>query len=193
MSEMLTAIQERVQLGIQYLQDKNCHYSSHFVLEKLEEVAKCKVADTKSPGNVLALLEKRKPCLILSHCDVSTFVPKQEVYLIDIHALGAIKEVFDDQNMCIVEITAVGLDDKDERIPLTDILHWNQLRTVKRHWDQVSSFDKKAILTGCLGADTAVAVYKGTFLPHDYASDTNSILNPDLVNMLCDDKAFYQK
>ena len=83
-----------------------------------------------------------------------------------------------------------GLDAKNVRVLLAEDMSWSSLATVERCWEEKSSSKKKAILTGCLGFDTVVVVYKGTILPHDFASDTNAIQNPDLVSMLYDDSAF---
>ena len=191
--EMLQAIQKQVELRTKYLKDKNIDFTTQFFLDKFEPVAQCKIADITDPENAIASLEKTKPCLIMTHCDVTTFVPKQEVYLVHIHVLGTVKEVLDDEDTCKIEIIAVGLDDNDERTPPTDILDWKMLADIKKQWDQMPSVAKKNILTECLGVDTAVAVYKGTFEPRDYASDTRAIKNRDLLHVLHDAPGFYSK
>ena len=190
---MLSMIEEKVQLGIQYLQEKNVHFNGQFFLDKFEAVEKATIADTRFSAEVPEALNLRKPCLVVAHCDVSTFVPKQEVYLVDIHALATVKKVHDDDHMCLVEVTAIGLDDTGHRCPLSDVLHWKRLVELRREWDQMKPFSKKSILTECLGVSTAVAVYKGTLLPHDYASHTEAIRNQDLVELLFDASAFYSK
>ena len=188
---MLNAIQETVQQGIQYLQDKNIHHTARFFYDSFEVVAQCELAATTDSSGGLTSLSKAKPCVTLTQCDVAAFIPRQEVYLVDIDVLGTIREVFDDEGKCDVEITAVGLDEFDRICPISEVLTWNSLQGITRQWEALPTPATTSMLTEWLGTATGVAIYKGTFSPHDYASDTNAIQNSDLVHLLYDTAAFF--
>ena len=111
--------------------------------------------------------------------------------MVDIDVLGTIREVFDDEGTCDVEITAVGLDEFDRICPISEVLTWNSLQDITRQWEALPTHAKTSILTEWLGTTAGVAIYKGTFSPHDYASDTNAIQNSDLVHLLYDAAAFF--
>ncbi len=81
---------------------------------------------------VMNLLNQSKPCLILVQCDVTTLIPKREVYLVDLHMLGTINQVHDDAHMCEVEITAVDLDYNESCRPLGEVMREKEVATVKK-------------------------------------------------------------
>ena len=188
---MLNAIQEKVRRGIKYLLDKNIHHTAKFFDDSYEVAAQCKLAAAKDSSGGLTSLSKAKPCVTLTQCDVAAFIPRQEVYLVDIDVLGTIREVYDDDGICDVEITAVGLDEFDRTCAISEVLTWNSLQCLARQWEALPTPVKTSMLTEWLGTTTGVAIYKGTFSPHDYASDTNTIQNSDLVHLLYDAAAFF--
>ena len=169
---MLNPMQQTVEAAIKYCQLTQAYTTADYFAEKLPAFSQCKVADMHSHRDVCSSLQHTKPCLILIDCDVTSLAPKKEVFLTDINVLGTVKEVFDKERTCSVEVTAIALAEY-ERLQLVRVLSEEHLHKVKRDWDALPTLNKKAILRQCLGISTDIAVYNSTDTRfwHEYSAE----------------------
>jgi hypothetical protein len=187
--DMILSIQDTLFLAMHYLYGKDVFNVREFFDDTFDTVGTGHIADTRDKNVIRALNKVGKPSLTLTECDVTMFVPKQEVYLVDVHALGIIREIDEVNKTCTVEITAVSFDKDGYRCPFKDVIQMRGLDALKHEWSTM--YDPQGTLKDCLGRETAVAVYTGSKLPHDYANDTADILNLDLLHLLFNAFDFY--
>ena len=130
---------------------------------------------------------------MLIECDVQGFAPRQELYLPDLQLLGTLTEIYEDENSCKLEISAAGLTTNCEQTTIAELLKTMRLEEIKKQWTSMSTVDKRTSLTALLGSQSTIAILRGSFIPHDYASDTDAIESPDLIRLLFDAKALYEE
>ena len=75
---------------------------------------------------------------------------------------------------------------------MEQLIQTRSLAQIKNIWYRLDHERKKAHLTQFLAEKTSWLVFKVSMMPHDFASDTEDIINPDLLSLLYNDKEVYE-
>ena len=185
------AIADQVRKGIQYLQEKGAAFEVK-AFERDEDCDVCKIAGTLDDDRVSKMLERKNPSLILCNIDLSEVTKGTQLFLFDADVLGYVTAMDEQAEVCTLQVTAVGLDEGGAETSLNELIQTRSLDDIKRMWILLDQHDKIKHLTRLLKKETPWQLFKSATVPHDYACDTEDIVNLDLLALLYDDKAVYE-
>ena len=97
---------------------------------------------------------------------------------------------------CIVEVLGImepGTTNRLYNYEAMPSLSPDQLKDLKRAWTQLSFSERRKWPFSLEVYDTHVILLKPSFVPHESASDSRAIENPDLLDLLYDSNCFYEK
>ena len=191
--EQETAIAEQASRGIQYLQENGAGFE-RLAFELDEDGGECKIAGTLDNfRKVREGLGRRMPRLMLLEIDLREVTPKTELYLPGVEVFGFVDDLDETAEVCTLQVTAVGLDEGGEETSLRELIKKKRsLAEIKNIWQSLDQGEKVVHLTNVLTKQTSWQIFKVSMGPHDYASDVEDIINPDLLGLIYDDKETFE-
>ena len=177
-------ISELASKGVRYLEEKGTYFE-RLSFEPDEEPGQCRIAgsnDDRLGPEVRKLMTQKRPRLILLDIVLTEVTKGTEIYLPDLDVFGYVFELDEFEEKCVLEVTAVGMDEDGEEVSLQELVQTYSLEQMKLFWQKFDSTKKCSYLSYVLDKSTSWQVYKVNQVSHNFAADTEAIINPNLLS-----------